>query len=94
MAEHVPAFNDPQVNLYVKDAEVSAGIYRDFGFKETFRTPKEGVPIKVGLRLGNLTLGSARAIRPGRSTASPQAEARPGPKSAYEPTTRTGLSRA
>ena len=58
MAKHVPAFRDPQVNLYVKDAEVSAWFYRDFfGFRETFRTPREGTPFKVEHQLGNLTLG-------------------------------------
>lgn len=54
------AFRDPQINLYVEDAEVSARFYHDlFGFRETFRTPKKGAPIHVELRLGNLTLGVA-----------------------------------
>lgn len=53
-------FQDPFVNLYVKDVELSAAFYRDFfGFKETFRTPKEGVPDHIELRLGNFTLGFA-----------------------------------
>lgn len=53
-------FQDPLVNLYVKDAELSAAFYRDlFGFKETFRTPKEGTPDHIELRLGNFTLGFA-----------------------------------
>ena len=58
MARSIPTFRDPQVNLYVKDVEVSARFYRDFiGFRETFRTPKDGAPFKVELRLDNLTLG-------------------------------------
>ncbi|MDG6991546.1 MAG: VOC family protein [Nitrososphaerota archaeon] len=58
MARFAPTFRDPQVNLYVKDAEVSARFYRDFfGFRETFRTPKRGSPIKIELQLGNLILG-------------------------------------
>jgi catechol 2,3-dioxygenase-like lactoylglutathione lyase family enzyme len=60
MAEYTPTFHDPQVNFYVKDAELSATFYRDFfGFNETFRTPKVGAPIHIELRLGNLTLGVA-----------------------------------
>ena len=95
MAGFVPTFHDPQVNLYVKDVEVSARFYRDFiGFRETFRTPKGGAPIKVEVRLGNLTLGSARKARSGRFTALAQAEARPGLGWSYGPTTWTMLLRA
>ncbi|MDG6904060.1 MAG: hypothetical protein JRN72_04595 [Nitrososphaerota archaeon] len=50
MARFTPSFRDPQINLYVKGVGASAGFYRDFfGFRETFRTPKEGVPVKVEL---------------------------------------------
>lgn len=53
-----PAFRNPQVNLYVKDAEASAKFYHAlFGFEETFRTPRHGAPIHVELRLGGLLLG-------------------------------------
>ena len=53
-------FRDPQINLYVKSVEASVRFYRDlFGFSETFRTPNEGPPIHVELRLGHLTLGVA-----------------------------------
>ena len=61
-------FRDPQVNLYVADIEASLRFYRDLlGFTETFRTPREGTPIHVELRLGGLILGvatieSARSI--------------------------------
>lgn len=48
-------FRDPLVNFYVKDVEVSVRFYRElFGFQETFRTPKEGAPMHVELRLGHL----------------------------------------
>jgi lactoylglutathione lyase len=53
-------FRDPQVNLYVADIDASLRFYRDlFGFTETFRTPKEGTPIHIELRLGHLILGLA-----------------------------------
>ena len=53
-------FKNPQVNLYVKDAEKSAKFYSSlFGFKESFRTPRTGTPIHIELRLGNLILGVA-----------------------------------
>ena len=53
-------FESPQVNFYVKDVEVSARFYREsFGFTETFRTPEDGQPVHVELRLGELTLGLA-----------------------------------
>jgi len=55
-----PTFRDPQVNLYTKDIEQSLRFYRDhLGFFETFRTPKEGPPDHVELKLGSLTLGIA-----------------------------------
>jgi catechol 2,3-dioxygenase-like lactoylglutathione lyase family enzyme len=53
-------FRDPQVNLYVADIERSLRFYRDvLGFREKFRTPKEGVPSHVELGIGSLTLGLA-----------------------------------
>jgi catechol 2,3-dioxygenase-like lactoylglutathione lyase family enzyme len=55
-----PAFSDPQVNLYVSDIEASIRFYRDvLGFAERFRTPRDGVPAHVELRLGTLVLGLA-----------------------------------
>ncbi len=60
IAHHNLVFRNPQVNLYVQNVETSARFYRDlFGFSEAFRTPKDGVPIHVELRLGQLTLGVA-----------------------------------
>jgi catechol 2,3-dioxygenase-like lactoylglutathione lyase family enzyme len=53
-------FGNPQINLYVEDAERSARFYRDhFGFTETFRTPAEGSPVHVELQLDGFTLGVA-----------------------------------
>lgn len=53
-------FTDPQINYYVEDVEVAARFYTEhFGFVETFRTPKQGTPEHVELRLGPLLLGLA-----------------------------------
>lgn len=53
-------FTNPQVNLYAEDVERSVRFYRDLlGFTETFRTPQQGTPAHVELRLDGLTLGLA-----------------------------------
>jgi lactoylglutathione lyase len=52
-------FRDPQVNYYVRDVDGCARFYRDLGFTETFRTPRDGTPVHVELHLGELTLGLA-----------------------------------
>ena len=53
-------FRDPQINLYVADVDNSLRFYRDLlGFTETFRTPDDGPPIHVEMRLGGLILGVA-----------------------------------
>ena len=50
----------PQVNFYVEDIEAAADFYRGLlGFTETFRTPRQGTPIHVELRLDGFTLGLA-----------------------------------
>jgi lactoylglutathione lyase len=46
------------VNLYSWDIEAGLRFYRDLlGFEETFRTPLDGVPSHVELRLNGFTLG-------------------------------------
>lgn len=46
------------VNLYTRDIEAGLRFYRDLlGFTETFRTPTEGVPTHVELRLSGFTVG-------------------------------------
>lgn len=51
-------FESALVNLYTSDIEPGIRFYRDLlGFTETFRTPTEGVPEHVELRLGGFTLG-------------------------------------
>lgn len=61
-------FETPLVNLYTRDIEAGLAFYRDLlGFEETFRTPRDGVPTHVELRLDGFTLGlgtveAARAV--------------------------------
>jgi lactoylglutathione lyase len=51
-------FESALVNLYTRDIEAGIGFYRDLlGFEETFRTPREGTPEHVELRLDGFTLG-------------------------------------
>jgi lactoylglutathione lyase len=46
------------VNLYTRDIEAGLRFYRDLlGFVETFRTPREGIPEHVELRLNGFTIG-------------------------------------
>ena len=69
-------FTDPAVNFYVDDVEIAARFYKEhFGFVETFRTPEQGTPIHIEVRLGPLVVGLAskatgqrihgHALRPG-----------------------------
>ncbi len=53
------AFRDPQINLYSRDVGRLVSFYASLGFEETFRTPKDGAPAHVELRLGGFTLGVA-----------------------------------
>ncbi len=52
-------FHRPQVNMYVDDVERSVTFYTGLGFEESFRTPREGSPIHVELRLDGFCLGIA-----------------------------------
>lgn len=46
------------VNLYTHDIEAGVRFYRDLlGFKETFRTPKQGTPEHVELTLNGFGVG-------------------------------------
>jgi lactoylglutathione lyase len=51
-------FGDPMVNLYTYDIAAGLRFYRDLlGFEETFRTPTEGTPEHVELRLNGFGVG-------------------------------------
>lgn len=52
-------FTGVQINLYADDVERCAAFYTEIGFAERFRTPPDGPPIHVELRLLDLTLGIA-----------------------------------
>ena len=59
-------YTDAFVNLYTADIEAGIGFYRDMlGFRETFRTPNEGIPEHVELELNSfgLGLGTVEAAR-------------------------------
>jgi lactoylglutathione lyase len=59
-------FADPMVNLYTNDIEAGLHFYRDLlGFEETFRTPTDGIPEHVELRLNGFCvgLGSVQAAK-------------------------------
>jgi lactoylglutathione lyase len=54
------------VNIFTRDIEAALGFYRDLlGFTETFRTPTQGIPEHVELRLGDsmIGLGTVEAAR-------------------------------
>ncbi len=54
------AYRNPAINYYVDDVETCVAFYvRHFGFEESFRTPKEGSPDHVEVRLGGFILGLA-----------------------------------
>lgn len=51
-------FTDAFVNLYTRDIEAGMRFYGELlGFRETFRTPKQGVPTHVELTLNGFGLG-------------------------------------
>ncbi|GAA5027778.1 hypothetical protein GCM10023317_76010 [Actinopolymorpha pittospori] len=52
-------FSTPQVNIYAADVARSVEFYRRFGFEESFRTPREGAPLHVELKLDGFTIGIA-----------------------------------
>lgn len=46
------------INLYTRDIEASLRFYRDLlGFAETFRTPRQGTPEHVEMKLNGFGLG-------------------------------------
>jgi len=54
----VAMFATALVNLYTRDIEAGLHFYRDLlGFAETFRTPRDGIPEHVELRLNGFTVG-------------------------------------
>jgi lactoylglutathione lyase len=55
-------FSDPMVNIYSHDLEAAVRFYGEgLGFSESFRTPAEGAPEHVELRLDGVTLALSAA---------------------------------
>jgi predicted enzyme related to lactoylglutathione lyase len=54
-----PAFRNPMINIHSHDPARLASFYEHLGFRETFRTPKEGSPVHVEVTLDDLTIGIA-----------------------------------
>ncbi|MFL6002147.1 MAG: VOC family protein [Nocardioides sp.] len=52
-------FRTPQVVLFSKDLARTAAFYRELGFEEVFRTPREGPPIHIDLTLDGYRIGLA-----------------------------------
>jgi hypothetical protein len=52
-------FSRPAINVYSRDVIRLATFYEGLGFRETFRTPKDGVPVHVELMLDGFTIGIA-----------------------------------
>jgi catechol 2,3-dioxygenase-like lactoylglutathione lyase family enzyme len=52
-------FSNPQINVYSHDVVRLVTFYESLGFRETFRTPKEGTPDHVELVLDGFTIGIA-----------------------------------
>jgi uncharacterized glyoxalase superfamily protein PhnB len=52
-------FTELQINLYVDDVERALAFYAAIGAEESFRTPTDGVPVHVEVRLAGVTLGLA-----------------------------------
>lgn len=50
-------FTSPMINLLTREVERMVAFYAGMGFKESFRTPKEGTPTHVELTLEKFTVG-------------------------------------
>lgn len=58
MTAHMDLAAGALVNLYTNDIEAGIRFYRDLlGFKETFRTPSQGIPEHVEFRSNGFTVG-------------------------------------
>jgi hypothetical protein len=52
-------FSSPAINVYSYDVLRLVRFYEGLGFRETFRTPKEGTPVHVEVSLDGFTVGIA-----------------------------------
>lgn len=54
-----PTFRNPAINIYSHEVVRLVRFYEDLGFRETFRTPNEGMPVHVELALDGFKIGIA-----------------------------------
>ena len=52
-------FHTLAINIYTRDLLRLVTFYKRLGFRETFRTPKESMPVHVEVTLDQFTLGIA-----------------------------------
>jgi uncharacterized glyoxalase superfamily protein PhnB len=52
-------FSSPAINVYSRDVVRLVTFYEGLGFRDAFRTPKDGVPVHVELVLDGFTIGIA-----------------------------------
>ncbi|MGH2932700.1 MAG: VOC family protein, partial [Gaiellaceae bacterium] len=52
-------FSRPAINIYSHDVMRLDSFYEGLGFRESFRTPKDGTPIHVEVVLDGFTIGIA-----------------------------------
>ena len=52
-------FRKPAINIYSHDVLRLVGFYDGLGFREGFRTPKDGTPVHVEVTLDGFTIGIA-----------------------------------
>lgn len=50
-------FHEPSINIITKDVQRLQNFYEKLGFRETFRTPREGVPVHIEVTMENFTVG-------------------------------------
>ena len=50
-------FQTPSINLFTHNVDRLVGFYVGLGFRETYRTPKEGAPTHVEVTLDKFTIG-------------------------------------
>jgi uncharacterized glyoxalase superfamily protein PhnB len=50
-------FTDPSMHVFTRDINRLVTFYKHFGFRETYRFPKDGVPAHVELTFEKFTIG-------------------------------------
>lgn len=53
------SLRNPMINIYSQDLGRLVAFYKRLGFRETFRTPKQGAPIHVEVELDGFKVGIA-----------------------------------